>query len=63
MATIVGIKDGEEKIEYEAGKRCVVIATDVENNYQTIAFVEVDDDGNISEITTTENPRYEFSVD
>lgn len=63
MATIVGIKDGEEKIEYEAGKRCVVIATDEENNYQTIAFVEVDDDGNISEITTTENPRYEFSVD
>ena len=41
----------------------MVIATDEENNYQTIAFVEVDDDGNISEITTTENPRYEFSVD
>ena len=63
MATIVSVDGGEETLPYGVGKRCIVLASGEETNYTSIAFLEVDGEGNVSRLLTSTNPRYHFDVD
>lgn len=63
LATITSVDDGDEALPYKAGTRCIVLASGEENNYESIAFVEINDDGRISKLVTSFNSRYHFRVD
>lgn len=63
LATITEVDPGEEKLTYEAGKRCLILAENEENNYVSIAFFDMTDDGNIGKITVSQERRYHFAVD
>lgn len=63
FATISSIDEGEGSLAYDVGARCIVIARGEKDNYITIAFVEVNDEGKISCIRTSDNARYHFRVD
>lgn len=63
FATITQIDVGEEALEYGVGKRCLVIAENEETNYTAIVFIELDENGNIVKLTTTQNSRYHFTFD
>jgi ketosteroid isomerase-like protein len=63
LATITSVDDGDEALPYKAGTRCIVLASGEENNYESIAFVEINDDGRISKLVTSSNSRYHFRVD
>ena len=64
MATIteVNSEDGELP-EYPVGKRCIVLATGEETKYESIAFIEVDENGNIVKLRTSIDSRYHFQID
>lgn len=61
-ATITSV-DGEEEGLYPAGTRCLVLAFDDPDACESIAFVDTDEDGNISSIHTSTNSRYHFRLD
>ena len=63
FATIVSIDDGDEALPYSIGKRCLVLASGKETNYESIAFVDTDEEGRIMRMVTSINPRYHFSID
>lgn len=63
LATITSVDDGDEPLPYGAGKRCVVISYGKEDNYESIAFADIDEEGRISKLTTTANSRYRFRVE
>lgn len=63
MATIVSVDAGDTVLPYHAGKRCIVIASGEEHNYQSIAFADIDDEGRISRLVTSDNCRYHFRID
>ncbi|MBQ9845431.1 MAG: tetratricopeptide repeat protein [Oscillospiraceae bacterium] len=64
MATITEIKnDTDEKLPYEVGKRCLVMAYDEPDNYESICFIDMDKDNNISRIHFCQDSRYFFRVD
>ncbi len=62
FAVIKSIDDGEEELEYSVGKRCLILASKEETNYESIAFLDFDEDWNICKIVTSTNPRYHFSI-
>ncbi len=61
-ATIVSIDEGESAPAYGVGKRCVVLASGEPNRYESIAFIDTDEAGNITRIVTSVNPRYHFTI-
>ncbi len=63
FATITDVKDVDDPLPFGKGKRCLVLAANEEDNYESIAFIDVNQDGNIQRIVTSTNPRYVFSVD
>ena len=66
LATIISIDDDDEIIEppeYAVGKRCIVLASKEETEYESVAFIDVDEDGNISKLRTSIDPRYHFRID
>ena len=63
MATIVSVDDGDERLPYGPGKRCVVLAYGEETNYESIAFADIDEDGRISKMVISTNSRYHFRID
>ncbi|MBR4304579.1 MAG: nuclear transport factor 2 family protein [Clostridia bacterium] len=63
LATITSVDEGDESLAYGKDKRCIVIASGSEDNYDTIAFIEMNDEGYISKLVTSTNPRYHFSID
>lgn len=63
LATIVSIDDGDETLPYNVGQRCVIIAEDETDNYVSIAFLDMDEDGYITKLTISTNSRYHFKVD
>lgn len=63
FATITQIDAGEEELEYDVGKRCLVIAQNEETNYTSIVFIELDKNENIVKLTTSQNSRYHFTFD
>lgn len=60
-ATITSV-DSEE-LEYPVGTRCLLISYDVEDNYSAIAFLNVNEEGNIKRIYITTDSRYHFKAD
>ena len=60
LATVTG---GEEGLPYGVGTRCVAIAHDSEERYQTLAFADMDEAGRIARIFTTDSSRYAFTLD
>lgn len=63
MATIVSVDDGEEVLPYPVGTRCIVLAIEKPNEYESVVFLEMDEDGNISKINISRNSRYHFALD
>lgn len=63
FATISSIDEGEEELDYSVGKRCLVLASGEETNYESILFIDVNEEGNISHLITSVEPRYHFDID
>lgn len=63
LATIISVDEGDEPLSYGAGKRCIVIAYGEEHSYQSIAFADIDEEGRISKLVTSDNSRYHFRID
>ena len=60
-ATITSV-DSEE-LEYSVGTRCLIISYDAECDYSAIAFLDVNEEGNIERIYISTDSRYHFRVD
>lgn len=60
LATITAV---DEELEYPVGTRCVVLAAGEEDNYESIAFINVGQDGMIERIKISTDGRYHFKVD
>ena len=61
-ATITDVE--ETDMEYPIGTRCIVLADgDATDNYESIAFMTVDDDGMITKIKISTDRRYHFKFD
>lgn len=52
----------ELSMEYPVGTRCIILA-DERNNYESIAFVTTNQDGNIEKIKISTDSRYRFQVE
>ena len=63
FADITKIQDGEEILPYSCGERCIIIAMREETDLESICFIESNEEGKISKIHITSNPRYEFKVE
>lgn len=63
LATVTAVDDGEEELPFGVGQRCVVLAENEETNYVSIAFLELDGEGNIIKLTVSNNGRYHFRID
>jgi hypothetical protein len=64
MATIISIdNDGGEPPEYPSGKRCVVLGKEGNKNYESIAFIDTDENGKISRLSLSVDSRYHFEID
>ena len=63
MATITEVDEGDQKLPFEEGKRCLILAADQADNFESICFIECNEDGNITWIHTTNESRYRFSID
>ena len=63
FATIVSIDEGNEPLPFGVGRRCIVIAFGEEHCYQSIAFVDINENGRISRLVTSNNSRYHFCID
>lgn len=61
FATIEEVEDVENM--RPAGTRCIVLAYNDPDNYETIAFIDCDDEGKICGIHTCADPRYKFAID
>ena len=62
MATIVEHKE-EDASMYPVGTRCTVLSQNQPDKYESIAFLDLDDDGNIKRLLITNDTRYRFRVD
>lgn len=62
-ATLSAVDEDGEPLPYAVGRRCLVLAENEETNYTTIAFIELDEEGRISQIETSTNCRYHFRVE
>ena len=63
LATIISIDEGDEELPYGVGQRCVVLAEEERDNYVSIAFLDVDEEGYIEKLTISVNGRYHFKID
>ena len=66
LATITEIDGGDgsgASLKYGVGKRCVVLSSDEETDYESIAFIDIDDDGRIIRLVTSVDARYHFLLD
>lgn len=61
-ATIV--KTDIDNMEYPVGTRCIVLAAgDAEDDYESIAFIDVNDDGMITRIKVSRDCKYHFRIE
>ena len=63
LATIISIDEGDEELPYSVGQRCIIIASESEYDYDSICFMECDEENKISKIVVSRNPRYHFKLD
>ncbi len=61
LATITSVDS--QDLAYLVGTRCIVLASGAEDNYESIAFLHVDDEGMITKIRICTDSRYHFSID
>lgn len=61
-ATIVELKEADGLL-YPAGTRCAVLSQNAPENYESLAFIDMDDDGNIKRLLITADSRYVFRID
>ncbi len=61
FATIVSVDD--PSLVYPVGTRCIVLAAEREDDYESIAFLEVNDEGMITKIKISTDGRYHFAID
>ena len=59
---IESVKDGDELLPYGEGKKCLVLATEKPEHYESIAFIELTAEGKIQKLTTSTNGRYQFKL-
>ena len=53
--------DGED-LEFPTGTKCIVLAADSKDHYESIVFMTTDEDGNIARIEVSTDSRYHFKV-
>ena len=54
----------EDDMEYSVGTRCIILAKgEDEDNYESIAFINVDDNGMIFKIKISTDSRYHYRID
>ncbi len=63
MATITDIDEGDEELPYQPGKRCVVLATNEPQKYESVAFIDLDEENNIQHLIISKESRYHFKID
>jgi hypothetical protein len=64
MAVITSIDDdGEKPPEYPIGKRCVVLAKEDNKNYESIAFIDTDENGKTIKLSLSVDSIYHFKID
>ena len=63
FATIISIDDGDEELAYSVGDRCIVIAMESPDNFESICFMECDEENKITKIVVTSEQRYHFEID
>ncbi len=51
-----------EDPEFPVGTKCIVLAADEEDNYESIVFMTTDVDGNIARIKVSRDGRYHFEI-
>ena len=61
FATITEVD--EPGMEYPVGTRCIVLAEGDADDYESIAFITVDDNGMITKIKISTDGRYHFKID
>ncbi|MBQ7864205.1 MAG: hypothetical protein IJ353_07060 [Lachnospiraceae bacterium] len=61
FATITEVD--EPGMEYPVGTRCIVLADGDADDYESIAFITVDDNGMITKIKISTDGRYHFKID
>ena len=49
--------------EYPVGTRCIVLASGSETNYESVAFITVDENGMITHIKISMDKKYHFKID
>lgn len=52
----------ETELSHHEGEKCLVLASDNEDNLESIVFIEYNDSGQISKIELTTDSRYEFYI-
>lgn len=62
-AYLATITDVDDTLEYSEGTRCIVLAAGEEDNYESIAFINVNNDGMIERIKISTDSRYHFRID
>lgn len=50
-------------MEYPVGTRCIVLADGDADDYESIAFMTMDDNGMITKIKISTDGRYHFKID
>ena len=63
FATITEVLDGEEPMPYGPDTRCLVLAYGDTDNYEGIAFIELDKTGRIARLSISKSSRYRFQID
>ena len=63
MATITSVDEGDEELPYSVGKRCVTLSEEDPKKYQSVTFIDTDEDGKILRLTISKEPRYHFRTD
>ena len=62
MATLTN-ENGEDDLEYKAGKRCVIESYDKGETYDRILFLDVNEDGKVERFVVSNNSKYTFKID
>lgn len=63
MATITGIDGDCAEDDYPIDTRCIILTGEDEDDYESIAFVTLNDEGYISKIYTCMDSKYRFHIE
>ena len=63
IADFATVVEAGENSDYPAGTQCIALGLEGENNYESLAFIDVDDKGMITDIFVSADTSYRFSVE